>query len=129
MRKRNLLDSFAVLAFLKKESKYQTVLALLNDAKEGRRDLLMNQINAGEVYYQVLKRGLTHDIDKFWRIFLMLPIQFWQMILILFWKQLASKAAMRFLLQIALPWRRPFEKKPRSSPGIQNSSKWRRSFR
>ena len=76
MRKRNLLDSFAVLAFLKKESKYQTVLALLNDAKEGRGDLLMNQINAGEVYYQVLKRGLTHNIYKFWRTFLMLPIEF-----------------------------------------------------
>ena len=76
MRKRNLLDSFAVLAFLKKESNYQAVLTLLNEAKEGRRHLLMNQINAGEVYYQVLKKGLAHDMDKFWRTFLMLPIEF-----------------------------------------------------
>jgi uncharacterized protein len=73
---RNLLDSFAALAFLKKESKYQAVIALFNEAKEGKRHLLMNQINAGEVYYQVLRRRLVDDIDTFWRTFLLLPVEF-----------------------------------------------------
>lgn len=76
MKKRSLLDSFAILALLKKESNYQHILDLLKQAKRGERHLIMNQINAGEVYYLVFKRNLTSDFDKFWRAFLMLPIEF-----------------------------------------------------
>ncbi len=36
----------------------------------------MNHMNAGEVYYEVVKRGLADDFDKFWRTSLMLPIDF-----------------------------------------------------
>jgi ribonuclease VapC len=71
-----LLDSFAILALLKKEADYQLVVRFLEEANQGKRVLLMNQINAGEVYYQVLKRNLTNDFNKFWKTFLMLPITF-----------------------------------------------------
>ncbi len=76
MKKKNLLDSFAILALLKRENNYQFVFNLLKEAKNGKRHLIMNQINAGEVYYEVVKRNLTEDFDKFWRTFLMLPIEF-----------------------------------------------------
>ncbi|MBI5212245.1 MAG: type II toxin-antitoxin system VapC family toxin [Nitrospirae bacterium] len=76
MRKRNLLDSFAILALLKKENNYQAVREILKEARNGERALIMNQVNAGEVYYEVLKRNLTDDFDKFWKTFLMLPIEF-----------------------------------------------------
>lgn len=76
MKEKNLLDSFAILALLKKENNYHLVHELLKEAREQKRALIMNQINAGEVYYQVLKRNLTEDFDKFWKTFLMLPIEF-----------------------------------------------------
>jgi len=76
VKKKNLLDSFAILALLKRENNYQFVFNLLKEAKNGKRHLIMNQINAGEVYYEVVKRNLTEDFDKFWRTFLMLPIEF-----------------------------------------------------
>ncbi len=76
MKKKKLLDSFAILALLKKENNYHLVHKLLKEAREEKRVLIMNQINAGEVYYQVLKRNLTDDFNKFWETFLMLPIEF-----------------------------------------------------
>ena len=76
MKKKILLDSYAILAFLNKEKKYQIVLNLLKEARLGKRLLIMNQINAGEVYYHVKKRNLTENFDKFWKTFLMLPIEF-----------------------------------------------------
>lgn len=76
MKRKNLLDSFAILALLKEENNYQFVLQILQEARTGTRHLLMNEINAGEVYYQVVKRKLTKDLDRFWRTFLVLPIEF-----------------------------------------------------
>lgn len=76
MKKRSLLDSFAIVALLRKENNYQLVINLLREARQGKRHLIMNQINAGEVYYEVEKRNLTDDFNKFWRAFLMLPIDF-----------------------------------------------------
>ncbi len=76
MNKTKLLDSFAILALLKKEDNYHFVLELLNKAKIGKNRLVMNQINAGEIYYIVKKRNLTADFNTFWNTFLMLPIAF-----------------------------------------------------
>ena len=36
----------------------------------------MNQINAGEVYYQIAKQDLSQDVGRFWNHFLQLPILF-----------------------------------------------------
>jgi ribonuclease VapC len=49
---------------------------MLREAKRGKRHIIMNQINAGEVYYEVAKRNLAGDFDRFWNSFLMLPIEF-----------------------------------------------------
>jgi ribonuclease VapC len=76
MKKPNLLDSYAILAFLKKENNYKVVLDLIKEAEQGKARLIMSPINAGEVYYIIKKNNLTEDFDKFWKAFLMLPIEF-----------------------------------------------------
>jgi ribonuclease VapC len=50
-KRRSLLDSFALLAFLNKERGFEKVKALLRGAVNSREPLLMNEINIGEVYY------------------------------------------------------------------------------
>ena len=56
MKKKGLIDSFALLAYLKQESNYQKVENLLS-SKEIQ--LLMNDINIGETFYILAReRGL-----------------------------------------------------------------------
>lgn len=54
-KKRRLLDSYAILAFLNDEEGAEQVARLLEDAAERGTDLLVNEINVGEVYYIVAK--------------------------------------------------------------------------
>ena len=54
MTKAYLLDSWAVLAYLKKESPADTrILDLLTQARQGTTKLLLSVINLGEVFYNV----------------------------------------------------------------------------
>jgi predicted nucleic acid-binding protein len=76
MKKKSLLDAYAILNFFKKEPNFSIVKNLLTSAHKGHATLLMNQINAGEVYYEVAKQNLTHDMERFWNGFLQLPITF-----------------------------------------------------
>ena len=76
MKKRRMLDSYAILAFLKQEPNFEIVKDLLRSSGKGRETLLMNQINAGEVYYQIAKQSLSKDLGRFWDHFLQLPILF-----------------------------------------------------
>jgi len=76
VKKKSLLDSYAALAFLKQEPKFDVIKDLLRSARKGHVTLLMNQINAGEVFYQVAKQDLSPDPDRFWNWFLQLPIAF-----------------------------------------------------
>jgi ribonuclease VapC len=56
-----LLDSWAVLAYLKKESPADNrVIALLEQAREGAARLLISIINLGEVYYSM---GRLRGVD------------------------------------------------------------------
>ena len=56
MKKKSLIDSFALLVYLKQESNYQKVEDLLS-SKETQ--LLMNDINIGETFYILAReRGL-----------------------------------------------------------------------
>jgi len=56
VKKKSLIDSFALLAYLKQESNYQKVENLLS-SKEIQ--LLMNDINIGETFYILAReRGL-----------------------------------------------------------------------
>ncbi len=76
MKKKRLLDSYAILAYLKQEPNFEIVKDLLRSSGKGRESVLMNQINAGEVYYQVARQNLKEDMDRFWSQFLQLPIVF-----------------------------------------------------
>ncbi len=71
-----MLDSYAILAFLKQEPHFEIVKDLLRSSGKGRETLLMNQINAGEVYYQIAKQDLSENVGRFWNHFLQLPILF-----------------------------------------------------
>ena len=53
----HVLDSWAVLAFLKGEPAGEEVGELLKSAAHGRVRLLMCVVNWGEVYYSLLKAG------------------------------------------------------------------------
>ena len=56
MKKKSLIDSFALLAYLKQENNYQKVENLLS--AKGTQ-LLMNDINIGETFYVLAReRGL-----------------------------------------------------------------------
>jgi predicted nucleic acid-binding protein len=76
LKKKSLLDSFAVIKWLKKEANYEHVLELLKNARDSEQKLLMNQINAGEVYYLIIKNQIPIDLNTFWEDFLQLPISF-----------------------------------------------------
>jgi len=57
---RYVLDSYAVLAYLKEEIGYEMVLKKIEEAKEGKIRLFMSLINLGEVLYIVEReRGLA----------------------------------------------------------------------
>ena len=57
--KRYVLDSYAVLAYLKKEAGYDVVLDRIKEANEGKSRLFMSLVNLGEVLYIVEReRGL-----------------------------------------------------------------------
>jgi predicted nucleic acid-binding protein len=56
MKKKKVLDSFAILAYLKREGKYKKVKDLLVSEEVF---LLMNEINVGETFYILAReRGL-----------------------------------------------------------------------
>lgn len=56
MKRKNLIDSYALLAYLKQENNYRKVENLLS-SKES--ELLMNDINIGETFYILTReRGL-----------------------------------------------------------------------
>lgn len=57
--KRYVLDSYAILAYLKEETGYEMVLGRIVEAKEGKCRLFISLINLGEVLYIVEReRGL-----------------------------------------------------------------------
>ena len=70
-----MLDSFALLAFLNKESGFDKVRSLLREAERSSEPLLMNEINIGEVYYITAKDRSFALADDFLRRLETLPIQ------------------------------------------------------
>ena len=75
MTKPSVLDSFALMAFLGKESGFETVRALLRDAAVSERPAIMNEINIGEVYYRTAKGRSLAQADTFLRILETLPVR------------------------------------------------------
>jgi len=62
MKKKRLLDSFAILAYLKKENNYLRVKELLSTPDT---PVLMNDINVGETYYILAKNRGREQADIF----------------------------------------------------------------
>ncbi len=62
---RFVLDSFAVIAFLRDEEGADKIEEILKEAEKGKTKLYMHMINLGEVYYNVLKEegeGLANNV-------------------------------------------------------------------
>ena len=74
-KKKRLLDSFAMLAFLNKESGFERVRSLLREADRSREFLLMNEINVGEVYYITAKNRTLALAEDFVNRLETLPIR------------------------------------------------------
>ncbi len=72
MKKRRLLDSFALLAYLKKENNYLRVKELISSPDV---PALMNDVNVGETYYILARERGLEQADAFLSVILpSLPI-------------------------------------------------------
>jgi predicted nucleic acid-binding protein len=74
-KKRNVLDSFALLAFLNRERGFEKVRSLLRGAAAARDPVFMNEINIGEVYYVTARYRSSERADEVLRRLETLPIQ------------------------------------------------------
>lgn len=75
MKKPSVLDSFALIAFLGKESGFQKVRALLHEAEASSQPVLMNEINIGEVYYLTARDRSLEKAEEFLQRLETLPIR------------------------------------------------------
>ena len=58
MKRKKLLDSYALLAYLNKEDGFEKVRNVLANAQKSSLPVLMNELNVGETYYILYrKRG------------------------------------------------------------------------
>ncbi|BCB96665.1 twitching motility protein PilT [Dissulfurispira thermophila] len=64
MKRKILLDSYALLAYLKKEDNYKKVMELLNLAPNDCF-IIMNEINVGESYYIIARERGIKQADYF----------------------------------------------------------------
>lgn len=65
MKKRKLLDSFALLAFLNGEPGFAKVRDVMAAAQKTGAHLLINEMNLGEVYYILRRRRGAGKADYF----------------------------------------------------------------
>jgi len=65
VKRKTLLDSFALLAYLNKEKGFQKVQEMLFDAQISGETVLMNEINVGEVYYILFRKRGQEQADYF----------------------------------------------------------------
>lgn len=61
-----VLDSWAVLAWLQDEPAASRVQRYLDEAAEGTLALHLSAVNAGEVFYQLVRAGRTREAGVFW---------------------------------------------------------------
>ena len=65
MKKKRLLDSFALLAYLNQEDGFEKVRRVLADAQKSGLPVLMNEMNVGETYYIVHRKRGPDQADYF----------------------------------------------------------------
>ncbi len=70
-----LLDSHAVLRFLRKEKGFEVVERLLRRATKGELKLLASEINLGEVYYVLLRTLGEATGEEIFTSWLLLPVE------------------------------------------------------
>ena len=72
-----ILDSFALLAYLRQESGWQTVRNALHKAAEGECDVAMTEVNYAEVQYIILKKDGAKKWTDVQALLAVLPITFY----------------------------------------------------
>ncbi|MCD6298847.1 MAG: type II toxin-antitoxin system VapC family toxin [Deltaproteobacteria bacterium] len=65
MKRKRLLDSFAMLAYLNKEKGFEVVREAMSGAQKSGDSVLMNEINVGEVYYILFRKRGPEKADYF----------------------------------------------------------------
>ena len=65
MKRKRLLDSFALLVYLNKEKGFQKVREILSMAQAAGQEVLMNEINVGEVYYILARKQGREEAEFF----------------------------------------------------------------
>ena len=73
---RFVLDSFAVIAFLRDEEGADKVEEFLKEADRGKTKLYMHIINLGEVYYNLLKEEGENLANSVWAQVKNCPVEF-----------------------------------------------------
>ncbi len=73
--KKIVVDSLALIAFLRKEKGYLKVKKLLEEAKAKKVKLFLCWLNLGEIYYQVWRKRGQEDAQKTLSLIKKLPIE------------------------------------------------------
>ena len=69
-----VLDSYALLAYFRKEAGGEKVEQLLNEAVANKHELYMTCINAGEVYYMAYRKDGADKAAVVWKALQQFPI-------------------------------------------------------
>ncbi len=65
MKKKYLMDSFAIISYLNEEKGYKQVRDHMAIAQEAGEHVLMNEMNVGEVFYTLSRKRSIEDADFF----------------------------------------------------------------
>ena len=65
MKRKKLLDSYALLAYLNKENGFEKVRNVLAEAQKTGLPVLMNEINVGETYYILYRKRGPEQAEYF----------------------------------------------------------------
>jgi predicted nucleic acid-binding protein len=71
-----ILDAYALMAYLEKETGYEKVKDLFTKAAESERDLLMTTVNWGEVFYILIRDYGLEEAERIQRVIETFPIEF-----------------------------------------------------
>ena len=76
MKKIKLLDSYAILLWIQNEPGAQVVEDLLLSAQKGQVQLVVSELNLGEVYYKCIRRAGRVRASEIMEQFATLPVEF-----------------------------------------------------
>ena len=75
MKKTKLLDSYAILLWIQDEPGAQIIEDLLLSARQGQINLVVSEINLGEVYYKCIRRTGKNRAIEILEQFSLLPVE------------------------------------------------------